>query len=60
MQIQFKRFLTDDWENMQEFFFLWTQALTTNSNSVLPPKHDPLTHKGVFCNLVLGRAKEYF
>ncbi len=60
MRIQFKCFLVGDWENMQEKFFLWAQALTTNLSLVLPPKHDPSTHKGFFCSLIFRHVREYF
>jgi hypothetical protein len=44
---------------LQEKFFLWAQALATSSTLVLPPQHDPTTHKHLLCSLVLGHAREY-
>jgi hypothetical protein len=35
MWIQLKHFLASDWENLQEEFFLWAQALSANLNSIL-------------------------
>jgi hypothetical protein len=45
-----------------EEFFLWAQVLVTSSSSSSMPlaQHDPLTHKHIICNLILGCAREYF
>lgn len=60
MWIQVKRFVIGDWENLQEKFFLWAQALVASSSSMPFPQHDPLAHKHFVHNLVLGHVGEYF
>jgi hypothetical protein len=45
---------------MQEKFFLRAQALAISSTLMLPPQHDPTTHKHLLHSLVLGHAREYF
>jgi hypothetical protein len=45
---------------MQEKFFLQAQALAISLTSMLPPQHDPTTHKHLFRSLILGHAREYF
>jgi hypothetical protein len=57
--IQLKHFLTSDWENLQEKFFLQAQALLANSNTIPFLQHDPPTHKHMLRNLTLGRVEEY-
>jgi hypothetical protein len=59
-RIWLKRFLTNNWENLQKEFFLHAQALLISLNSIPFPQHDPLTHKCMFHNLALGYAGEYF
>ncbi len=59
MKIQLKHFLTGDWENLQEEFFLQPQVLTSSS-SMPPTQHDLPTHKCFFRSLVLGHVGEYF
>jgi len=59
MWIQFKCFIVNDWENLQEEFFLWGQALSANSNIIPFPQHDPPIHKHLLRNLALGCAWEY-
>jgi len=58
-RIRLKHFLTNQWENLQDEFFLRAQVLLTNSSSTPFPQHDPLTHECLFHNLALGRAREY-
>jgi hypothetical protein len=53
-------FSNNNWENLQEEFFLWAQVLLINLNSNSFPKHDPLTHKCIFRNSTFGRVREYF
>jgi hypothetical protein len=39
------------WKTCKRRFFLWTQALASNLNSILIPQHDFLAHKHLLCNL---------
>jgi len=39
--------------------FLWAQVLVTSSSSMPLTQHDPLTHKHIICNFILGCAREY-
>jgi hypothetical protein len=58
-QIQLKHFLTNDWENLHETFFLQIQALATSSSSMPLPQHDLRVHKCVLRNFIFRCAKEY-
>ncbi len=60
MQIQVKHFLVGDWENLQEEFFLWAQALVASLSSMSFPQHDLPVHKHVLHNSVLRHVGEYF
>jgi hypothetical protein len=46
--IQFKSFLANNWENLQEEFFLQAQVLSTSLSSILFPQHDLPIHKCLF------------
>jgi hypothetical protein len=58
-RIQVKRFLAGDWENLQDEFFLRSQALLASSRSIPFPQLDPLIQKCLFHSLSLGHAGEY-
>ncbi len=49
----------NDWENLQNKFFLRAQALLVSLNSIPFPKHDLLIHKCLFHTLTFGRVREY-